>query len=164
MNRAQAHAIVQRRGQQPHGGSLAGSSANPVPHGKLAQPAVGLSVFVQLAPNAGYGHRVRPELQAVAFPRGRGFQHAVACFLGAAALADYHSEGFSHSPFQLRQHLVHAIRIGVIEEIRAKAVGARLAQRIGHELRAEGGAANADDQQILERTGRALDPRQLSLE
>jgi hypothetical protein len=100
---------------------------------------------------------VRPELQPLAFPRGRGFQHAVACFLGAAALADYHGEGFSHPPFQLRQHLVHAIRIGVIEEIRPKPIGARLAQRIGHELRAEGGAANADDQQIFKRTGRALD-------
>ena len=49
-------------------------------------------------------------------------------------------------PVQARQHLIHAVRVGVIEEINGEFVRGGLAEGVGDELRPQSRAADADDQ------------------
>ena len=146
---------LQRGGQQAHGGKLARPAAHPVPHRETRQPAVLGRELIQLAACARHGHGVFAELQPRAFIRGPRLQHSVTRLLGAARFRDDHAEGAAQIRADFAQHLVHAVRVRVVEEEHAQLVRRRLAQRLRDELRTEGRAADADDQHILKRPLRA---------
>ena len=74
-------------------------------------------------------------------------QHAVARLRRAAALGGDDARASRGSrPAELAQHAVDAVRVGVVDEVDPHPVGGRVAQRVGHELRPERRAADADAQ------------------
>ena len=89
------------------------------------------------------------EIQPGALVSGFGFQHAVAGFGGAAALGDHQGQGLVQAAFQRVQDAEHAVGVGVVEEIGGQDV-ALGAEGFGHELGAQGRAADADQQQVAE--------------
>ena len=72
-------------------------------------------------------------------------------------------KSFAKLPVQAGQHLVHAVRVGVIEEMEGHFVRGGLAEGVGHELRPQSRAADADDQQILKRPPRAANRAGMNL-
>ena len=148
---------LQRGGQQAHGAQFARASADPVPHRETAQPALAHRDFVQLAPSSRDGDDVLGKIESGLRPRCFGFEHSVARFLRAAALADDDRQRLAQLAAELREHLVHAVGIGVIEKVNRHLVRRRLTQRRRDELRSERRATDADDEHVLERALRARD-------
>ena len=85
-----------------------------------------------------------------------GLKHAVAGFLGAARLGDDDGKRAVQGTIQAGDHPIHAIWIGIIEEIGLQLILAALTQGMGDKLWAEGRTTNADHQKILEPTSLAL--------
>jgi len=68
------------------------------------------------------------------FKRIFDFQHSIMCFLGPAGFGNDNAQGFIQTGANCSQNLIHAIRIGVVEEIRFELIGARIAQGVGYKL------------------------------
>ena len=129
------------------------SSADPVLHRELRDEALGGGVGIELRTFAGDGDRVLAEIESGSFIGSLGLQHPVACLRRATGFGNDHHQGLGETLLlQLRENAVHPGRIGVVEEmnrqLRVRAEG------IIHELRAEGGAADADEQELLELSAR----------
>ena len=118
--------------------------------GKRAMKPCCVGELVELRAGAGDGDGVLAEVEAGGFPGGLGFEHAVAGFRGAAGFGDDEHEGVVEAggAESWRCTAVHAGGVGVVEEVdRQSRV---LADGLGDELRAERGAADADEQDALE--------------
>ena len=82
---------------------------------------------------------------------GTGLDHSVAGLRGAAGLGNNECQGLPQLACQGAEDLVHAIGIGVVEEIGCQLVGMRMPQGLGHKLGTECRSPNPDDQHVLER-------------
>ena len=101
------------------------------------------------------GHRVGGKAQTRPLVSGPCLDHAVARLRSPAGLRDDQREGLPQLAFQSGEDLVHTVRVSVVEEIRYELVGARLSERLGHELRTEGRPPDSDDQNVFEGSGGA---------
>ncbi len=86
-----------------------------------------------------------------------GFEHAVAGFLGSAAFGNDEAQRLAQGGAELVQYPVHAVGVSVVEEKHSQPIGPGLAEGMGHELRAQCRAADADDEQVFEGAERAPD-------
>ena len=127
-----------------------GASADPVPHGETGEPAVLHGGDIELGIHAGDGDEMFRVIELGGGERGDGFEHAVAGFRGTAGFRDDDDEGFGELPAQGVEDVVDAVGVGVVEEVHRELVLARRAEGGTDELRAERGAADADDQKVLE--------------
>ena len=114
-------------------------------------------VFVQFAAHPGDSDRVGLEAQPASGVGGLGFQQAVAGLLGATGLRDDHAQRAVQVSADDREHLVHSVGIGVVKEMNRHAVLIRLPEGVGDELWPQRRAADAHDEQPLERPARAPD-------
>ncbi len=83
---------------------------------------------------------------------GRRLDHAVAGLGRAPGLRDDDGERLGEAVAEPSEHAVEAVGVGVVEEVRRQAV-AEAAEGVGHELRAEGRPADADDEHAPEALG-----------
>ena len=117
--------------------------------GKRAMKWCCVGELIELRSVAGDGDGVFAEIQSRGFPGGLGFEHAVAGFRSAAGFGnDEHERLVEAVGGDLGEHRVHAGGVGVVEEEDRQA--GVLADGLGDELRAERGAADADEQDLLE--------------
>ena len=99
------------------------------------------------------GGGVPGEVEAGVLECAACLEHAVARLLGAAGLRDDEHERLGETSLtDPGEHAVHAVGIGIVEERDAHRVIGGL-QRGGDELRAEGGAADADHEHASEAVG-----------
>ena len=74
--------------------------------------------LVELGAGAGDGDGVFAEVEAGGFAGGFGFEHAVAGFRGAAGFGNHHDQRAVEAGFgELGEHAVHAVGVGVVEEV-----------------------------------------------
>ena len=92
------------------------AAADPIEHRKSRQPAVGLSVLIQLAACTGDGDRMLSKIQSRLIKARFRFEHAVARFLGSAGFRNHDDERVIESRPDLAQNAVETVRVGVIEE------------------------------------------------
>ena len=118
--------------------------------------------MVELAAFAGDGDGVGGERKSGLLPAERGFELAVTGLGRAARLRGHDHERAAETAFQRVEDAVDAVRVGVVDEVHAELVGLA-AERVGHELRAEGGAADADAEEVGELAGGAFDLSRVDL-
>ncbi len=132
-------------GEGADGAHDGGAAADPVPHGEAGEPVLGDGVFVELATEAGDGDGVAGEVEAGGAVSGFGFEHAVAGFFGAAGFGDDDGEGGGQFLADFSENAADAVGVRVVEErdFEGRIGGG---DGFGDELGAEGGAADADDE------------------
>ena len=146
------------------GRHLAGPAADPVPHGESSEPTLLLGLLVELRSGAGHGDGMAGEVETLPGVGIGHDQHAVAGFRGRAALAHDDDQGFGKLVSQAREHASEAVGVGVVNEVRHHLVGRAVPQRVGHEHRSQGRAADPDREQLGEAAGRLrLDLRRVDL-
>ncbi len=79
---------------------------------------------------------------------GRGrLELAVACLEGAPGLGDDDDDRAPELGADLREHVVHPVGVGVVEEAHLQLVPPGLAEGVADELRPEGRSPDPDDQE-----------------
>ena len=136
--------------QEPDRAQFARAPADPVPHREPGEPALLLRELVELRARSRDGDVVRRVGEARRPEGGGGLELPVAGLRGASRLGDHHHEGAREVGAEARQHIVHPVGVRVVEELDLHPVPARLAERVAHELRAQGRAADSDDEQVGE--------------
>ena len=140
---------LQRHRHEPHGAHHRGPAADPVPHRKPFQPSLGHRHFVQVAPLAGDGHKVFCKWDAGFFKGRLRREHAVAGFLGAAGFGNDDDERAAEAAADLGKDFFHAVGVGVVKKVRADWIFGG-PERVGDELWAERGSADADHEEVGE--------------
>jgi len=148
---------LERGREQAHGAEFGGAAAHPVPHREAGDPAFLGGDLVELGAHASHGDKVLGVVETGGLEGGGGFEHAIARLDGATGLGDDDGERVGQLAGERGERVVDAVRVGVIEEVDRHAILPGLAQRVGDELRAERGAADADHEQVLELAARAGD-------
>ena len=113
--------------QQSNCAQFASAPTHPVPHREGLDPAIGDGCFVQGAAFSRDGHCMSREAQTRPLVSGTCLDHSIAGFRGAAGLGDDQCQGLPQLACQGAEDLVHAIGIGVVEEIGRQLVGMRMA-------------------------------------
>jgi len=153
---ADVHAL-QSSGQESDGAELGGAAAHPVPHREAGEEVVFDGVLVEVAAVPGGDDRVAPKVQAGALVGGFAFDHAVAGLGRAAGLRGDDGQGAAQLALKLPENEVNAVGVGVVDEVDGELVAAGLGERVGDEFGAEGGAADADAEDVFEGAGGAFD-------
>ena len=135
--------------QQSDGRRYRGAAADPIPHGEAFDPTFRNSNFIQFATVAGHSHGITGKFQSGFFVGGLCLQHTVAGLLGGTALGDHHNQSTGQVSAQFPEDPVHAVRIGVIQEVWFHRI-LRRGEGVSHELRTEGRTADADHQEVSE--------------
>ena len=118
----------------------------------MRQPALLLRDLLQLRTGAGHGHKVLRVVEACGLECRGGFQHAVARLSGPARFGNHQHQRALDLTADFLEHVIDAVRIGVVEEMDAHfvATGLEPAERVAHQLRPERRTADADHKQLAE--------------
>jgi hypothetical protein len=148
---------LQRGREQAYGAEFGRAPTDPVPHRKPGQPAFLDGGLFQFRALARHGDKVLRMIEPGGAEGGGCFEHPIPRFDGASGLRDHHHQGLREFLAELGQHVVHAVRVGVVEEGDPHPVGRRLSQRVTHELGPQGRSTNAHDQDLGEAAARSGD-------
>ena len=145
---------LQRRRQQPDRARHGGAPADPVPHREALEAALLARLAVERAAVLVTATACGAEVEAARAVGRRGLEHAVARLRRAARLRDHDHERLGERRRRARPARGRCRRGRCCRGSAASSRSSAARQGVGHELRAERRAADADHEQVAEALGR----------
>jgi hypothetical protein len=140
---------LQRRGHEADRAHDRGATADPIVHRETRQPSVFLRIFVQLTAHARDRDGVLAEIQTRLLITRGCFQHPVARLFRAAGFRNHYHQGVREMVADPVEGAIKSVGVRVIEEKNIERIGG-VAERVGDELRPEGGPADPDQEKVFE--------------